>query len=263
MTTVSLSPLAALENALRVLRSHFWFLLALLLGAVLAVLCASSIGTTLLQRHLPLGYLVQVSTVLLAMLSVLGIVRVCLRLFDSDDASPADLLDAAEFLVSGLVVSLLVALLSVLALLPLVWFTLVGASLTLLSPSLKPLMGVLLALLGVSSLYSLARFLFCAHLVVDRHLGPLRALRGSADLTRQTRTRAVVLLLLLGALNLFGLLCAGVGLLVTLPLSLLTLTAAYRQLVPHGRTISPGPSQEDSLLLARRAGEPTPGREPF
>jgi hypothetical protein len=74
-------------------------------------------------------------------------------------------------------------------------------------------------------------FAFFGFTLVTNRINPLRALAASGALTR-TRglfvTRALLLLLLL---NLLGAACLGLGLLVTLPVSLLTLTALYFQIV--------------------------------
>ena len=162
-------------------------------------------------------------------------------------------------MLAGFVAGSLFFVLVCIALLPVLSSSLLTVYVTFVSPPLVPAAITLVVLLCVLAVYSLSRFVFAAHLIVDQHAGPVRALRGSADLTRRNRGAALGLLLLLAMLNASGAALAGVGLVVTLPLSLLTLTAAYRQLVAAAEPASPessayrggrmpasvGPSDED------------------
>ncbi len=231
MTAGVLSPLDALESGWRVTRRHFWFIVVTLFVSFLASAVPALVRDATLPLNRPLGIAIGVATVLLQVIFGLGLVRVSLQLYDRDDAGLKDLLDAADRVLSGAVAFVLILILFALSMLPLVTLAFLTAILAFVSSSFAPLIIAVTVVAALAALYSLARFIFFAHIIVDHGTGPLRALRASADLTRRERGRAVVLLLLLFALNLAGLAIAGVGLLVTVPLSLLTVTAAYRRLL--------------------------------
>ncbi|MGE5540822.1 MAG: DUF975 family protein [Bacillota bacterium] len=71
---------------------------------------------------------------------------------------------------------------------------------------------------------------FTSQLVIDRGLGPIEALKESAAMTRGNRWRLFLLVLALLGLNLLGALALLLGLFVTVPMSLLAFTHAYRTL---------------------------------
>jgi uncharacterized membrane protein len=247
------------------MRRHFWFLTTALLVALLATMLPALVRDALLGRYRWLGIATLAGTALLNVVVLLGVVSVSLRIHDTDYASLTDLVDGADQVLAGLVTVVLLLMLMIVAVLPLVSVSLLTVIISLLSPSMVPVVLVGLSALAVLALYSLSRYVFCVHLVVDLHLGPLRALRASDDLTRQVRGRTLGLVVLMMVLNLAGAATVGVGLLVSLPLSLLTLTAAYRQVVPRGRTTQGSAREESSAMDAvRRApGELQVGTERF
>lgn len=73
-------------------------------------------------------------------------------------------------------------------------------------------------------------FMFGCYLVIDRRLTPIKALKESARMTKGHRWNLFLLLLVIIALNIVGLLALAIGLLVTVPLSILAVVHAYRTL---------------------------------
>ncbi len=73
-------------------------------------------------------------------------------------------------------------------------------------------------------------FLFYAYALVDREVGPIDALKESWNLTSESRLSLLVFLIVLGLLNLLGLLLLGVGLLATIPISMIAFAHVYRAL---------------------------------
>ncbi|MEG6509854.1 hypothetical protein V6C03_12860 [Methyloligella sp. 2.7D] len=90
--------------------------------------------------------------------------------------------------------------------------------------------GVGLVLLIVPGIIFALMFAFGTVVVMDRGLGPIKALEESRRITRGHRWRLLGFGLLLGLLNLAGLLAFGLGLLVTVPVSFLAGIYAYRLL---------------------------------
>lgn len=71
---------------------------------------------------------------------------------------------------------------------------------------------------------------FTTYLVVDQGTGPVAALKESMRITKGNRGKLLLLGIAVTLLNLLGLICLFVGLLVTLPISALAMVHAYRVL---------------------------------
>jgi len=89
-------------------------------------------------------------------------------------------------------------------------------------------------------------FMFSTFLVIDRELGPIEALKESNRITHGHKWRLLGFSVVLVLINLLGLIALVVGLLVTIPVSSLAFTHAYRAL--SGRTPPP-----DAAMAARAA----------
>jgi uncharacterized membrane protein len=78
--------------------------------------------------------------------------------------------------------------------------------------------------------------------VIDRDLGPIKAMKESKGITRGNKWPLLGFLLLLTLINLLGLIVLVVGLLVSIPISWLALVHAYRTLA------GAAPAQRDTSL---------------
>lgn len=87
-----------------------------------------------------------------------------------------------------------------------------------------------LALLVVPGIVAAVRLSLAPAIVVDRDLDPISALRRSYELTEGHFAELFVFGLLLGLMNLLGLLALGLGLFLTVPTTYLAVTWAYRRL---------------------------------
>lgn len=76
------------------------------------------------------------------------------------------------------------------------------------------------------------KFQFANYLVVDQNLKPKQALKQSNQLTKGNLWKLFLLTLTLGLTNILGALLFLLPLIFTIPISLLTMTYAYRQLNP-------------------------------
>jgi uncharacterized membrane protein len=90
--------------------------------------------------------------------------------------------------------------------------------------------GVGLLLLIVPGVILALMFMFSTFLVIDRELGPIEAMKESNRITRGHKWNLLVLLLMLILINLLGALALIVGLLVSVPVTVLAFTHAYRVL---------------------------------
>ncbi len=101
-----------------------------------------------------------------------------------------------------------------------------------------------LVLLVVPGIVILIRLWFLGFVVVDTRHGPIEAVQQSWDLSRRHTFDLFLLFLLLCGINLLGLICLGVGLLITLPISGLALAHMYRVLRPASVPVDVVATQE-------------------
>lgn len=99
-----------------------------------------------------------------------------------------------------------------------------------------------LILLIIPGLILITMFAFAKLLVIDRAMGPIDAMKESMRLTKGSRLKLFLLLLALLVINILGALTLLIGLLVTIPVSMLALTHAYRSL-SHKGTHHPNTTQ--------------------
>lgn len=98
--------------------------------------------------------------------------------------------------------------------------SLAGGVLVLLGIILFIVPGIILSIL----------FMFSAFLVIDRNLGPIKALKESARMTKGNRWNLFLLCLAVTGINILGMLPLFLGLFITLPITSLALVHAYRTL---------------------------------
>jgi len=88
-----------------------------------------------------------------------------------------------------------------------------------------------LLLLIIPGIFFGIRLKYATYLVIDKNLGPLEAIKGSWKITRGNVWNLFFLSILLGLINLLGLLCLVIGLFITVPLSMLATAFVYRKLL--------------------------------
>jgi uncharacterized membrane protein len=108
------------------------------------------------------------------------------------------------------------------------------------------LVGILIAigfvLLIVPGIIAMLMFMFSSFIVIDREKGPIESMAMSKLITKGNRWPLLGFVLLLMLINLAGLLALVVGLLVSIPVSTLAFTHAYRVLG------GPAPATRDASL---------------
>lgn len=87
-----------------------------------------------------------------------------------------------------------------------------------------------LILFIVPGCYVLGKYGLYPFFILDKNVGTLEALTLAGKTSQENRWHIFLLFLVCTGINLLGLLCFGVGLLITSPITLLALTTVYRQL---------------------------------
>ena len=93
-----------------------------------------------------------------------------------------------------------------------------------------------LILLVIPGIYLAIRLQFYKFLIVDKgDIGPIESLKESWKMTKGYAWNLFLFLILIALLNILGVILFGVGLFVTIPISLLSYAILYRKL--HARLI--------------------------
>ncbi len=132
----------------------------------------------------------------------MGLIRMTLRFVDGDKGELADLFSTFPLLLKFLVASITVGVV-----------VMVG-----------------FCLLVIPGIYWSIRLYMFPWVLVDKDVGPFEAMRQSWEMTRGSCWNFFLLALLLGAVNILGMMALLVGLLITVPLSIVAIGYAYRRL---------------------------------
>ncbi len=90
-----------------------------------------------------------------------------------------------------------------------------------------------LLLLIVPGIIWAVKFQFYAYLIVDKNLGPLQALSRSSEVTQGKKWALFKFNLVNGLVAVSGIFALGVGLLITVPVTQLSMAMLYRKLSPE------------------------------
>ena len=162
--------------------------------------------TILLIQLMPLllteSVVVVIVGTLLGFVVTMGIMRMSLRFVDGDRGEFVDLFATFPLLVKYILASI------------------VAGAIVMVGMLLFIIPGIFLGI----------RLQMYTWAIVDKQAGPIEALRQSWEMTRGSAWNLFLLGLLLGLVNMLGLLAIGVGMLVTAPLSMVAMGHAYRKL---------------------------------
>lgn len=97
-------------------------------------------------------------------------------------------------------------------------------------------------ILIIPGIYLMVAYIFGIPFVVDKHLPFWEAMEASRKLITRHWFNWLGLLLVLGLLNIVGLLCFGIGVFITIPLTLCTLAVAYADIVGLNGNVAGSPT---------------------
>ncbi|PIR82667.1 hypothetical protein COU20_01030 [Candidatus Kaiserbacteria bacterium CG10_big_fil_rev_8_21_14_0_10_59_10] len=217
-----------------------WFLVGLAL-LTFAVSLVSSLVSEPVERSgvVSLIVLVSLASAALGIAVQLAVYKIAIRAHDSiETAEYADALPLKPFwkfvgatVLQG-VLPMLAALAAALPLIP------IGYMLENAVP--RPLIvAVGVAVIVIAAAYVALRIIFMPILVADRSLGPISALKESMRITRGVLGKILLFFVVAGLLNVAGALLLFVGLLVTVPLTLIATVHVYRTLEHTASELAP------------------------
>ena len=184
-------------------KSNIGFFIGLLIVVHLLENIPGSIAA-LLEADFPiLSTIVWIASVVLSMTVMMGVIKIYLRFCDGEKGEFSDLFSCYPLLFKYLVGSILYGVIVLLGLILLI------------------IPGIVWAI----------KFQFFDYLIVDKGLGPIDALEKSSEITRGVKWDLFIFDILIGIINLLGLLCLVVGLFVTIPMTRVATAFVYRKLL--------------------------------
>jgi hypothetical protein len=181
-----------------------FFIRAMIIIFVISI--SLSVVTKMTEKSMPvLSLITNLTGVFFSLLFGVGLIKVYLKICDGKQPELRDLL-------SGITPGLMLRYFFAALLYTLIF---IGGLILLIIPGIIWLM----------------QFQFCTYLVIDKSLGPVAALKKSSGITKGAKWDLFVLTCLSILINLAGILALGIGLFVTVPLTMLALTSVYRKLL--------------------------------
>lgn len=156
------------------------------------------------MRAMPVLVLMVLIAFVVSAILKLGVIKVFLKLVDGGEKNFNDLWSTVGYLPSYIAAAIMMAL----------------------------VVGVGLVLLVVPGVYIYVRLQFFSILIIDKNLGPIKALKESWRLTTGRALDMFLLSVIIIAITLAGSLLVGVGLIVAVPVTMIFLAKVYRILSP-------------------------------
>ncbi|MEK7556829.1 MAG: hypothetical protein AAB538_02525 [Patescibacteria group bacterium] len=203
----------------QIFKSNIWFLIGVTLVQFLLPRLASPFMDT---ENEAMRFTILVISVGLSMLLSIGAIKIALALVDGKRPEFAELFRHYRFIARYFGLSL-------------IYSVIITAGFVLLI---------------IPGIYWALKYQFAAYFVVDKNLGVFEAFHRSADITRGVKWPLFQFMMVQIPLNLLGFLALGVGLLVTIPVTMLAYGKIYRDLekgsvptvAPPSSPATPAPS---------------------
>jgi uncharacterized membrane protein len=223
MNTNSFSMGEAIGFGWDTMKTNIGFFIGLLIVAFIAENIPGILGG-LVENNLPvISVIFYVGGFILSLVIQLGLIKISLQFCDSIKGKIADLFSTFDLIIKYVAASLLYFLI------------ILGGFILLIIPGI---------IWGV-------KFMMYPYFIVDQGLGPIEALKASARATDGVKWYLWLFGLLLGLINIAGVLVLGVGLFVSIPISMVAFAYVFRELAPKSKDssdLSKGSSGSNSVM---------------
>jgi len=204
----------ALRFGWETLKANVGFFIGLLIVAGLIWIIPDMLSDRLQESVPLLAVLIALVSFVLDMVVQIGLIRISLSFCRGEKGNFSDLFSGFPVLLKFIGGSIVYGLI------------VLGGTLLLIVP------GVIWAI----------KYQFYSYLIVEEGLGPVDAIKRSGVLTQGVKWNLFFFGFLLTALNLLGALCFMIGLLVTIPTSMVAFAYVYRKLSAQGESVQAAPS---------------------
>jgi len=193
------------------MKKHFWFFVGLLILTWLIQVVPSGIANVFKDKMVVLYILLIVLAWVLQVIVKMGMIKITLDIVDKDKAEIKTLFSQVDLFLKFLFGSVLYGLI-------------VMAGLILL---IVP--GIIWAI----------KYQFFVYLIIDKNLSPMEAIKKSGEITMGSKGKLFWLGLLLGLINIAGVICLLIGLFVTIPVTMVAMVYVYRKLMGELSVVQP------------------------
>ena len=210
MTTLKFSKSEAVRFGWNTMKSNLGFFIGILIVAALISIVPSIISVLIQEKAPALSIIIDITTWVLRLVIVMGLIRITLRFCDNEKGKFVDLFSCFPLFLKflfGLILYVLIIL---------------GGMILLIIP------GIIWAI----------KSLFVSYFIVDKRLYPVEAVNRTFVITKGVKWDLFLFVLLLGLINLLGALCLLIGLFVTIPTTMVAMAFVYRKLLAQTVPIS-------------------------
>lgn len=212
-------------------KKHFWFFVGVELFTFVFIIAVGMISAVFSNSRPILGFAMNIFSIILQMIFGIGFLRIAFEILEDRKPSFQMLFSEMRLFWKYLGASLLVSLLSFG---PLIMIIILGKSFLALEVFPILFVAIISVVLGIfAAIFAVImniRFQFATYFVVDKAHGPMESLKESFKATQGETLNLICLGIVLGLLNLLGAIVFMVGLLVTVPITILALVATYKKL---------------------------------
>jgi len=203
MTTKNFSKSEAIRFGWNTMKSNLAFFIGLLIVGGLLLYVPYIIARRVMEANVFLGVVFYIAYYALTIVISMGLVKTALRFCDKEKGRFSDLFSQYRLFFNYLFSLILYGLI------------VFGGTLLLIVPGI---------IWGI-------KFWFFDYFVVDKGLGPIEALERSSAITEGVKWNLFVFFLMLIGINLLGALCLLVGLVATIPTTMVACAFVYRRLL--------------------------------
>lgn len=181
--------------------------LGLLIGSfftiIAVVVLLDLMAEAIYEKSYAFWLFLQIASVLLSSLMGIGFIVICLKIYNNEQCSYADLFSGGQYLISYMVASIVQGIMVT-----------IGTFLFIIP-------GIIIGLATCLFDYAL----------IDENLRPLEAIKRSMDLTKGVKMQLFLFFLVILLLNILGVLCFTIGVFITAPMTTLAFIYVYKELV--------------------------------
>ncbi len=193
----------ALQYGWNVMKANIWFFVGVLVVAWAIAFVPHVLATVLQRESGGLSFLFRIVGWVIDLIISIGLITIALKFLDDQQPKFEDLFSFKPHFWRYLGASILTGLV--------VWAGLI--------------------LLIVPGIYWALKFQFYGYFVIDKGLEPIESMKRSSQITQDVKWKLLGFGIVLAIINMIGFICLFVGLLVTVPLTLLAYSSVYRKLL--------------------------------
>lgn len=211
-----------------VLKDNLWFLLGIAIAAYLISLVPFFLAL-LKQKSVPfLSTIINIVNLVLNSMVAMGLIKVSLRFCNYEKARFSDLLPRPDLFLKFLLSNILFILILFLGIL--LWV--LGAVFWKIAFISSNIIGIIWhSLFFIPTIILMLKFQFFGYFIMDKNLGPIAALRKSAEITEGAKRDLFLFWVVMLGISLIGLIALIVGIFIAAPVIILAHAFVYRSLL--------------------------------